>query len=75
MRGPKFEMAEHVNEWRKRAQRLRALARITHRRQAQAELMDLAKQWEGMAAKAESALRRKLVPAGSLAGTFARPHT
>jgi hypothetical protein len=75
MRAPKFEMAEHADEWRKRAQRLRALARITHRHQAQAELMDLAKQWEGMAAKAESALRRKLVPPSGLAGTFVRQRT
>jgi hypothetical protein len=57
-------MADQVDEWRKRAQRLRAVARVTHRPQAQADLVDLAKQWEGMAARAEAALRRKLAPLG-----------
>ncbi len=64
MRGPRSELADQVGEWRKRAQRLRAVAKVTPRRQAQADLLDLAKQWEGMAARVESSLRRKLAPAG-----------
>lgn len=63
MRTLTMEMADHVGEWRKRAERLRALAKVTHRRQAHADLIDLARQWEGLAARAEADLRRKLVPA------------
>ena len=65
MRGQRSELADQVGEWRKRAERLRAVAKATHRPQAQADLLDLAKQWEGMAARVEASLRRKLAPAGS----------
>jgi hypothetical protein len=55
-----LEHADNLSHWRKRAARLRALAKITHRRADRDELNELAKQWEGLAAQAERKLRQKL---------------
>lgn len=55
-----LEHAENVSQWRKRAERLRALAKITHRRADRDELTELAKQWEGLATQAERRLRQRL---------------
>lgn len=55
-----FEHAEQAGQWRKRAERLRALAKITHRHEERVELTELARQWEILAAKAEKRLRDRL---------------
>lgn len=55
-----LEHADQAGQWRKRAERLRALAKITHRRAERVELTELAKQWEVLAAQAEQHLRRRL---------------
>jgi hypothetical protein len=52
------EKPEQAGEWRRRAERLRALAQTTNEPAARAELLDLAKQWEGLANVAERAPRR-----------------
>jgi len=52
-----LEHADNINEWRKRAERLRALAKITHRSAERAELTGLADQWDDLAAQAERKLR------------------
>lgn len=57
-----LEHADKVPEWRRRAQKLRALAKITHRTTERAELTELAEQWEGLAARAEQRLRQRLRP-------------
>lgn len=54
-----LEHADNINEWRKRAERLRALAKITHRPAERAELTGLAEQWDDLAARAERQLRRQ----------------
>lgn len=55
-----LEHADQAGQWRKRAERLRALAKITHRRAERVELTELAKQWEVLAAQAEQHLRNRL---------------
>ena len=52
--------AELVVHWRKRAEKLRSLARITTDPRSREELADLASQWDGMAAHAEMLLKRRL---------------
>ncbi len=46
--------ADQAALWRQRAEKLRALARATPQARAKAELLDLARQWEGMAQRAET---------------------
>lgn len=58
-----LEHVDNVSQWRKRAERLRALARITHHPGERAELTGLADQWEALARQAERQLRRRLSPA------------
>ena len=52
-----LEHVDNISQWRKRAERLRALAKITHRSAERAELTGLADQWEALAAHAERKLR------------------
>lgn len=47
------EYAGRAADWRHRAEKLRALARATSEGQARAELLDLALQWDRLAAKVE----------------------
>lgn len=58
-----LEHADNIGQWRKRAERLRALAKITHRPADRAELTELAKQWEVLATAAERKLRPAARPA------------
>lgn len=55
-----LEHADQAGQWRKRAERLRALAKITHRREERVELIELARQWEILATQAEKQLRDRL---------------
>jgi len=60
MRGTFADSADNIEEWKKRAERLRALAKITHQPAARNELLALAKQWDGMAARVGLYARRRL---------------
>ena len=64
MRGSLKDSTANLDDWRKRAERLRALARVTRNHQARTELLDLAKQWDGMVAQANLHARRRLALAG-----------
>lgn len=53
-----FDNTHNISAWRKRADRLRALARATGDERQRLELLELAGQWDGMAARAELYARR-----------------
>lgn len=51
MRGTFADSADNI-EWKRRAKRLRSLAKITHQPAVRNELLALAKQWASMPAEA-----------------------
>jgi hypothetical protein len=57
-----YENADMAPEWRRRAERLRSLAKVTRQPALQADLLAQAQQWDGLARMAEGA-RRKLAEA------------
>jgi len=57
-----FENPHKASEWRKRAERLRALAKTTRNERQRDELLELAGQWENMAAQADMYARHGHVP-------------
>jgi len=56
----RYDDAEMVALWKKRAEKLRSLARATVDERARLELVELASQWDGLARQSELMLRRKL---------------
>jgi hypothetical protein len=60
MRRPLHENVDMAPEWRRRAERLRLLAKVTRQPALQADLVAQAQQWDGLARVAEGARRRRL---------------
>jgi hypothetical protein len=60
MRGSLHESSVNLEAWKKRAERLRALAKVTRDERQRAELLDLARQWDGMVAQAALHRRRQM---------------
>jgi len=52
MRGPLPRNSLSIDGWRKRASRLRALAKVTRDAKERAELLALAKHWDGIISRA-----------------------